>query len=136
MNKGYLSFEQVKLMLPPQLAVRCRIGRRSIYKSSNDTIIGFANSKDYGGERWWYSIFVNEWVQLGVKNVCLTLGELGIVILPIEVLSDYAKYADYNDNYADGRRFFIRVKMESGRILLYHSSQKDVDITSMFKQVV
>jgi hypothetical protein len=137
MNKGYLNFEQVKKILFPQLEIVDRVGRyRSIYKCANNSIVAFSNSKDYGGEKWWYSIFVYEWSKLGVEKVCLTLGEQGIVVLPMTLLLDYAKYADYNDNYTNGKRFFIRIKKENGNIILYHSGQNNINITPMFHRVV
>ncbi|MBO6233854.1 MAG: hypothetical protein J6N43_00295 [Prevotella sp.] len=132
MKKEYLSFEQVKKILSPHLQITNRIGRQNIFRASDNSIVALSNSKDFGGDKWWYSIFVYEWAQLGVNNVCFTLGEQGIALLPMAILLEYAKYADYNDNYANGRRFFVRIKKENGKYLLYHSGEKDVDITSMF----
>lgn len=132
MKKAYLSLEQVKNILSPHLEIKNRIGRQSIFSASDNSIVALSNSKDFGGEKWWYSIFVYEWAQLGVSNVCLTLGEQGVVLLPINILLEYAKYADFNDNYANGKRFFVRIKKEKGKYLLYHSREKDIDITSLF----
>ena len=131
MKKEYLSFEQVKKILLPHLQITSRIGRQSIYKTADNSIVAFSNSKDYGGNKWWYSIFIDKLSQLGVNYVCLTLGEQGIVILPLDILLKYAKYADFNDNYTDGKRFFIRIKKEDGKYILYHSGENNIDITSM-----
>ena len=134
MKKDFLNFEQVKRILPSHLKIVNKIGKRNIYNAIDGSIILFANSKDFGGEKWWYSLFIYDWLQLGVKNVCLTLGEQGIVILSMDVLLDYTKYADYNDNYNKGKRYFVRIKKENGKFVLYHSGEQNVDITSMFYQ--
>ena len=127
----FLSFEQVKNLLPPQLKITNKIGRSSIYDSVNHSIVAFCNSRDYDGGIWWYSVFVYNLLDCGVNTVCLTLGMHGIIVVPITILIEYVKYADYRD-YNQGRRFHIRIKKENNKILLYHSGHKDVDLTPMF----
>ncbi|MBR2260196.1 MAG: hypothetical protein IJ916_00655 [Paludibacteraceae bacterium] len=131
MNQTFLSFEQVKNLLSPQLKITNKIGRGSIYDSVNHSIVAFCNSRDYEGGIWWYSVYVYNLFNYGVSKVCLTLGMHGIVVVPMSLLLEYAKYADYKD-YDQGKRFYIRIKQENNKILLYHSSHEDVDLTPMF----
>lgn len=131
MNQTFLSFEQVKNLLSPQLKITNKIGRGSIYDSVNHSIVAFCNSRDYEGGIWWYSVYVYNLFNYGVSKVCLTLGMHGVVVVPMSLLLEYAKYADYKD-YDQGKRFYIRIKQENNKILLYHSSREDVDLTPMF----
>ena len=133
MKDDYLSIEQVKELLPAQLNIIRKYGNsRSLYLTKDEIIISLSNSKEFESDKWWYSVFIYELAEKGVKEVCFVLGKKGIVVLPLTILLNYAEYADFNENYAQGKRFFIRIKKENNKLILFQSGNKDIDITSKF----
>ena len=133
MKDDYLSIEQVKELLPAQLKIIRKYGNsRSLYLTKDEIIISLSNSKEFESDKWWYSVFIYELAEKGVKEVCFVLGKKGIVVLPLTILLNYAAYADFNENYAQGKRFFIRIKKENNKLILFQSGNKDIDITSKF----
>jgi hypothetical protein len=133
MKDDYLSIEQVKELLPAQLKIIRKYGNsRSLYLTKDEIIISLSNSKEFESDKWWYSVFIYELAEKGVKEVCFVLGKKGIVVLPLTILLNYAEYADFNENYAQGKRFFIRIKKENNKLILFQSGNKDIDITSKF----
>ena len=133
MKDDYLSIEQVKELLPAQLKIIRKYGNsRSLYLTKDEIIISLSNSKEFESDKWWYSVFIYDLAEKGVKEVCFVLGKKGIVVLPLTILLNYAEYADFNENYAQGKRFFIRLKKENNKLILFQSGNKDIDITSKF----
>jgi hypothetical protein len=133
MKDDYLSIEQVKELLPAQLKIIRKYGNsRSLYLTKDEIIISLSNSKEFESDKWWYSVFIYDLAEKGVKEVCFVLGKKGIVVLPLTILLNYAEYADFNENYAQGKRFFIRIKKENNKLILFQSGNKDIDITSKF----
>ncbi len=133
MKDDYLSIELVKELLPAQLKIIRKYGNsRSLYLTKDEIIISLSNSKEFESDKWWYSVFIYELAEKGVKEVCFVLGKKGIVVLPLTILLNYAEYADFNENYAQGKRFFIRIKKENNKLILFQSGNKDIDITSKF----
>ena len=133
MKDDYLSIELVKELLPAQLKIIRKYGNsRSLYLTKDEIIISLSNSKEFESDKWWYSVFIYDLAEKGVKEVCFVLGKKGIVVLPLTILLNYAEYADFNDNYAQGKRFFIRIKKENNKLILFQSGNKDIDITSKF----
>ena len=118
MKDDYLSIEQVKELLPAQLKIIRKYGNsRSLYLTKDEIIISLSNSKEFESDKWWYSVFIYELAEKGVKEVCFVLGKKGIVVLPLTILLNYAEYADFNENYAQGKRFFIRIYFYADCIL-------------------
>lgn len=133
MKDDYLSIEQVKELLPVQLKIIRKYGNsRSLYLTKDEIIISLSNSKEFESDKWWYSVFIYDLAEKGVKEVCFVLGKKGIVVLPLTILLNYAEYADFNEKYAQGKRFFIRIKKENNKLILFQSGNKDIDITSKF----
>lgn len=133
MKDDYLSIELVKELLPAQLKIIRKYGNsRSLYLTKDEIIISLSNSKEFESDKWWYSVFIYDLAEKGVKEVCFVLGKKGIVVLPLTILLNYAEYADFNENYAQGKRFFIRIKKENNKLILFQSGNKDIDITSKF----
>jgi hypothetical protein len=133
MKDDYLSIEQVKELLPAQLKIIRKYGNsRSLYLTKDEIIISLSNSKEFESDKWWYSVFIYDLAEKGVKEVCFVLGKKGIVVLPLTILLNYAEYADFNENYVQGKRFFIRIKKENNKLILFQSGNKDIDITSKF----
>ena len=100
--------------------------------TKDEIIISLSNSKEFESDKWWYSVFIYDLAEKGVKEVCFVLGKKGIIVLPLTILLNYAEYADFNENYAQGKRFFIRIKKENNKLILFQSGNKDIDITSKF----
>ena len=133
MKDDYLSIELVKELLPAQLKIIRKYGNsRSLYLTKDEIIISLSNSKEFESDKWWYSVFIYDLAEKGVKEVCFVLGKKGIVVLPLTILLNYAEYADFNENYAQGKRFFICIKKENNKLILFQSGNKDIDITSKF----
>jgi hypothetical protein len=130
MKEGYLSFEEVKGLLPIKYVVGKRVeGCRNVFETGNGSMIAFSKSKEFESGKWWYSLFIYDLLEKGVNDVCFVLGNHGIVIVSIELLLEYAKFANYNENYAMGKRYFIRIRKEGTHLVMYQSGHKDIEIT-------
>ena len=112
MKDDYLSIELVKELLPAQLKIIRKYGNsRSLYLTKDEIIISLSNSKEFESDKWWYSVFIYDLAEKGVKEVCFVLGKKGIVVLPLTILLNYAEY---------------------NKLILFQSGNKDIDITSKF----
>lgn len=133
MTEGYLNFELVKGLLPTKYGVEKKVGSgRNVFETKSGSLIAFSKSKEFESGKWWYSLFIYDLSEKGVDTVCFVLGNYGIVIVPITLLLEYAKFANYNENYAMGKRFFIRIRKEGTRLLLYQAGHKDIEINDKF----
>ena len=106
MKDDYLSIELVKELLPAQLKIIRKYGNsRSLYLTKDEIIISLSNSKEFESDKWWYSVFIYDLAEKGVKEVCFVLGKKGIVVLPLTI---------------------------NNKLILFQSGNKDIDITSKF----
>lgn len=126
----YLDFVQICSLFPDSKKPLKKIDRQKIYVTENAERVYFKNSKEYDSKGiYWYSFHIIDIYEKGVNKVSLTVAHNGIIILPINLLLEYAKYADFDEkkNY-----HHIRVKYIENRYYLYHSSVNDIDITQYF----
>ena len=127
----YLDFSQVCSLFPKGEEPTIKIGN-GVYKTENGEKICFAHSREYDRYWYWYGVYIYNLQDNGISKVSFTISNKGILVLPIEILLQYAKYADYKE-YSKGNRYYIRIKEKNNKLYLHHSSQDDIDINKYFK---
>ena len=130
-TENSLDIFQIGEILPQKYKPLQKIkGRLNIYETKGGTLVGFKRSKNYGDSVWWCSVYIYRFKNKNVTNVCFIIGFQGVIIVPIELLLKYAKYANSNNYYKD--RFFIRIKKQGNDFILYQSGHEDINITQYY----
>ena len=127
---NYLSYDQISSILPEGFTPVKKL-QRNLYKLENGSLMLFVSSKLYKGDIYWYSIFVDNISAEGVEYICFCTGFSGVIIVPIQIIKEYAKYADYKQ-YDEGNRHYIRMRNIHSQYFLYHSKKKDINITQYY----
>lgn len=127
----YLDFNQVCSLFPKGEEPAIKIDH-GVYKTENGEKICFAHSREYDGCRYWYGVYIYNLQNDGINKVSFTISNKGILILPMEILLHYAKYADYKV-YSKGNRYYIRIREINNKLYLHHSGQDDIDINKYFR---
>ena len=120
-NSGnYLDINEIERLLSDSFLPLKKIDRKSVYKAGKDDLLAIVNSRIFSeptGDYLWSGVFLDYLNSLKVNWVCHTVGKVGILLIPSEVLIRYAEYANYRLN--DGaRRYFIRIRIEGDKYLL------------------
>ena len=133
-NSGnYLDINEIERLLPDSFLPLKKIDRKSVYKAGKDDLLAIVNSKIFSeptGDYLWSGVFLDYLNSLKVNWVCHTVGKVGILLIPSEVLIRYAEYANYRLNDGE-RRYFIRIRIEGDKYLLY-SKGYELDISEYF----
>lgn len=124
-------FHAIELLPPNYKPLKKIISRNNIYETNYGSFIALSCSRDYKNSIWWYSTYIYNLANLNIKEVCFIIGFQGIILLPIELLLNYAKYAD-SKKYPKGDRFYIRIKKQEDNYILYHSGHNDINITQYY----
>ena len=133
-NSGnYLDINEIERLLPDSFLPLKKMDRRSVYKAGNDGLLAIVNSRIFSeptADYLWSGVFLDYLNSLKVNWVCHTVGKVGILLIPSEVLIRYAEYANYRLNDGE-RRYFIRIRIEGDKYLLY-SKGYELDISEYF----
>ena len=133
-NSGnYLDINEIERLLSDSFLPLKKIDRRSVYKAGKDGLLAIVNSRIFSeptGDYLWSGVFLDYLNSLKVNWVCHTVGKVGILLIPSEVLIRYAEYANYRLNDGE-RRYFIRIRIEGDKYLLY-SKGYELDISEYF----
>lgn len=133
-NSGnYLDINEIERLLPDSFLPLKKIDRKSVYKAGKDDLLAIVNSRIFSeptGDYLWSGVFLDYLNSLKVNWVCHTVGKVGILLIPSEVLIRYAEYANYRLNDGE-RRYFIRIRIEGDKYLLY-SKGYELDISGYF----
>lgn len=133
-NSGnYLDINEIERLLSDSFLPLKKIDRRSVYKAGKDDLLAIVNSRIFSeptGDYLWSGVFLDYLNSLKVNWVCHTVGKVGILLIPSEVLIRYAEYANYRLNDGE-RRYFIRIRIEGDKYLLY-SKGYELDISEYF----
>lgn len=133
-NSGnYLDINEIERLLPDSFLPLKKVDRKSVYKAGKDDLLAIVNSKIFSeptGDYLWSGVFLDYLKSLKVNYVCHTVGKIGILMIPFEVLIRYAEYANYRLNDGE-RRYFIRIRIEGEKYLLY-SKGYELDISEYF----
>lgn len=133
-NSGnYLDINEIERLLPDSSLPLKKIDRKSVYKAGKDDLLAIVNSKIFSeptGDYLWSGFFLDYLNSLKVNWVCHTVGKVGILLIPSEVLIRYTEYANYRLNDGE-RRYFIRIRIEGDKYLLY-SKGYELDISEYF----
>lgn len=129
---NYLSFKEICSLLPDKYIPKRKIGANK-YLTENNTKICITCSKLYKEKNiYWYCIFFNNLVDEGIEYICFCTAKTGIIFVPIKVLNEYISHANVK-TYSNGSRYYIRIKDDDGKIILYQSGQQNIDVTSYFR---
>lgn len=133
-NSGnYLDINEIERLLPDSFLPLKKIDRKSVYKAGKDDLLAIVNSRIFSkptGDYLWSGVFLDYLNSLKANWVCHTVGKVGILLIPSEVLIRYAEYANYR-LYDGERRHFIRIRIEGDKYLLY-SKGYELDISEYF----
>lgn len=119
-QKNFLTIDEVITLLSDEYVFdkeNDKIGK-SAYKTKCGETLPIHNSKLYPNESFWYNVLIDVYVSLGVKRVCLTCGNEGILLLPIEILTEYTKMTNWKQQ-AKGRSYFVRIRKNGYSLQLY-----------------
>ena len=128
--QNYLSIDEICSLLPSPLNKITK--NRSYFVAEDGTKICIVSSRTYNDKGLWYGIYIDELTNDNINYVCLVAGFEGILLIPLSILAKYAEYADFKIYSNAKKRYFIRVKHDDNKILLFHSGYNDVDITKYF----
>ena len=126
-QQTYLSWEQVKKLLPVPFNDSVKL-KGTLYSSSEGDILFYGSKKyEQNGEHWWYSIdskTLNE-----VKYVLLSLGFQGVLLVPAGVFLDYKEKNPVR--YVKGGREIVSIYSEN-RYVRRESKGAELDLTRYF----
>lgn len=133
-NSGkYLDIDEIKRTLPSTFLPLEQVHRKLIFRTSQG-LMAITNSRiydEYSGEHLWSSAFLDFFREYGVKYICQTVGKRGLLLIPIEILSQYTGYANFKP-YKGELRYFLRIRIDDDKYIL-HSKDYELDITEFFK---
>ena len=130
MEESFLSVEQASELLPDDLKITEKI-ERSLYKTEGGKLIAVANSKLYDDNTFWYSCTVVYFKEQGVDKICFITGMMGVLLVPIEMMSEYIKHCGWKKQ-KKGLSFYVRIKYREEKFYLFCSEYKDIDVTDCF----
>lgn len=134
-NGKYLDIDEIKRTLPSTFLPLAQVHRKLIFRTSQG-FMAIINSRIYdesNGEHLWSSAFLDFFREYGVKYICQTVGRRGLLLIPIEVLSQYTDYAN-SKPYKGELRYFLRIRIEDDKYIL-HSKDYELDLTEYFKPI-
>ncbi len=134
-NSGkYLDINEIKCILPNSFLPLEQVHRKLIFRTAQGDFLAIINSRiysEYNSEHLWSSAFLDFFREYGVKYICQTVGKRGILLIPIEILSQYTYYAN-SKPYKGELRYFLRIRIDDDKYRL-HSKDYELDITEYFK---
>lgn len=135
-NSGkYLDINEIKSILPNSFLPLEQVHRKLIFRTAQG-FMAITNSRiydEYSGEHLWSSAFLDFFRKYGVKYICQTVGKRGLLLIPMEILSQYTDYAN-SKLYKGELRYFLRIRIDNDKYIL-HSKDYEIDLTEYFKPI-
>lgn len=130
MDDGFLTVEQASRLLPSELQIIDKV-ERTLYATKGGGQIAISNSKLYEDNTFWYSCTVKYFKEKGVEKICFIAGLMGVLLVPVERLSEYIKHCGWKKQ-KKGLSYYVRIKYREERYFLFCSEYEDIDLTDCF----
>lgn len=132
-EKTYLTLEEVHGILPDFLKFNLseRI-ERSVYKTIEGKPLPIINSKKYPENYYWYSCITKYFKDLGSEYICFTVGNFGVLVIPIDVVLHYNKFSGWKGESKKGRQYHVRIKHNSDNKMTFwnfNNPDENIDVT-------
>lgn len=134
MTADALSISQAIALFPPEFSPNSIVRKSPQLIATPMGIVEYHATKEYKVSNcpvWWTA--TNSIDKYNVKWIAIGIGHDGIVLTPSSVILDYAKYNSIS-TLKFGRQN-IRIKKECGKLLMYESGAKSIDLTPYFIHV-
>lgn len=108
----HLSKSAINTMLPYHLRLKEKKYRGGIYMTEGKELIGHTESKYYDDNELFYSLFIDLLEKYEVNNVCLSVFNKGILLLPLTLLSEL-KEVTHSKLYQNDLRYNLHIIEEN-----------------------
>ena len=108
----HLSKSAINTMLPYHLRLKEKKYRGGIYMTEGKELIGHTESKYYDDNELFYSLFIDLLEKYEVNNVCLSVFNKGILLLPLTLLSEL-KEVTHSKLYKNDLRYNLHIIEEN-----------------------
>ena len=136
-GKTFLDFDEINKILPKELKLDAERHSRGVYRAANGDLISISNSRAYlKGAVSWYYVYADRYNELGVKYMIFTIGNRGIVVVPMDVIQKYKLGCYWKEGLKIGeKRYRIEIfKKTDGYMFVNYSRvhQKHLDLNPYF----
>ena len=119
-------------MLPHNLKLKEKKYSGGIYTTEGGELIGHSESRYYDDNELFYSLFIDLLEKNEVKNVCLSVFNKGILLLPLELLSEL-KNVTHSKLYKNELRYNLHIIEEGNKFTLCKAKDRYTkDLTNYF----
>ena len=129
----YLSLDKVNALLPENLNIDIENRlERSVYKTCQGKPLPVINSKLYPDSYYWYSCITTYFKNLGAEFICFTVGNYGILVIPIDIVSHYNRFSGWKGESKKGRQYHVRIRHSEDNVLTFwnfNDPRENIDIT-------
>ena len=108
----HLSKSAINTMLPYHLRLKEKKYLGGIYMTEGKELIGHTESKYYDDNELFYSLFIDLLEKYEVNNVCLSVFNKGILLLPLTLLSEL-KEVTHSKLYKNDLRYNLHIIEEN-----------------------
>lgn len=113
----HISKAALNTMLPHNLKLKEKKYSGGIYSTESGELIGHSESRYYDDNELFYSLFIDLFEKYEVKNVCLSVFNKGILLLPLTLLSEL-KDVTHSKLYKDDLRYNLHIIEEGSKFTL------------------
>lgn len=133
--ENYLSLEELSGILPENEKIDFSVPRfnRIVYTTVNGKYLPVAMAKVVKNTIS-YNIVTDFYIDLGCEYICLVVGRLGALLMPVDVLKHYHKFSGWKIKTAKGKQYWIRGVVRDGVITLTNSidHSENIDANKYF----
>ncbi len=138
-GKTFLDFDDINSILPNELVLDAERHSRGVYRARNGLLISISNSKIYEkGYIAWYYVYADRYAELGVKYMLFTIGLMGLVIVPMDVIQSYKIGCSWKNGLRKGeKRYRFDIAKKEDQFNFVNTSQrhqKTLDLMPYFIQ--
>lgn len=125
-GKTFLDFDDINEILPSQFCLDAERFSRGVYRAKCGALVSISNSRYYEkGNACWYYVYIDRYLNLGVEYMIFTVGLVGLVFIPMQIMSQYKKGCSWKDGrFPKEKRYRIDIQRDkAGHYYFINSSE-------------